>query len=210
MTVNNYFSQGKGVGTPAEQALVESTIIEMIQLAGQDYYYITRNLIAVDPVLNEAPASTFNKAFVIEMYCNNYASFGGQGHQLDPLGLDMGDSLDLVVSKKRAFEETNIDALKQGDLIYWPLTKSFWQINVVDAEANPFMALSNIYTFTLKCSRFIYNHEVFSTGVVEIDAINSIQSGFGKNDAIADDAEPTIDWTEINQLGSIQGPDSNG
>lgn len=210
MATNRYFQRGLGSGRSSEQDVIEKTIIEMIKMAGQDYYYIPRTKNTVDPVLNEAPASTFEKAYVIEMYCTNYAAFGGQGHQLDPLGLDMSDTLELVVSKKRAFEETDIDVLKQGDLIYWPLTKSFWQINVVDPEMNPFYALSNLFTLGLKCTRFIYNHEIFSTGVVAIDAINDYNSAYGKNEDINIDGDHGIDFSEPNPFGTIQDPDSNG
>jgi hypothetical protein len=210
MATNPYFQKGLGIGRASEQLVVENTIIEVIRMAGQDFYYVQRTVVSPDPVLNEAPASTFDAAFAIEMYPTNYASFGGMGHQLDPFGLDLGDSLELVVSKRRAFEETHIDTLQAGDLIYWPLMKSFWQINYVDPEKSPFYALSNLYTLTLKCQRFIYNHEVFNTGIPAIDAINGYVSGFGKNTAINEAGDAFIDFADENAEGTIQDPDSNG
>jgi hypothetical protein len=209
MTTNPTFQNGLGVGSPSEQKILEENVIEVIQNSGQDYWYIKRTLNSEDPVLNEAPAASFNDAFEIEMWCANYANFGGAGHQQDPFGLDLGDSIELVVSKKRAYEETRLDTLRAGDLIYWPLMKSFWQINYVDPEKNPFYALSNLYTLTLKCSRFIYNHEVFNTGVAFIDSINGLTSGFGKNAAINVAGDAYVDFTEENAEGTIQDADSN-
>ena len=209
MTVNNYFQNGKGVGSPSEQALIESTIIEMIQMCGQDFLYIPRTLVNVDPILNEDPAATFSSCKTLEMYCSSFAEFGGQGKFMDKFGFDMDDSMELVVSKKRAYEETGLDPLNQGDLLYWPLTKSFWQINMVDADKSPFYSLSNLYTFTLKCTRFVYGYENFDTGNTAVDAINNTTTAFQKNQQINDVGDTGLDFTEENPFGSVE-VDSNG
>ncbi len=209
MATNNYFQRGQGVGRSSEQDQVEQIIIEMIKMAGSDFYYIKRDLVNTDPLFNEDSLSKFKDYAIIEMYVQNAASYGGQGHLIGKMGLDVADSLELIVSKKRSFEETGIDVPNAGDLIYWPMTKSLWQINYVDSEMTPFYTLSNLYTFSLKCSRFIYGYENFDTGVKGIDDINNYNTPFEKNDSIINEAQDDTDFSESNPFGELP-PDSNG
>ena len=213
MTVNNFFQRGKGPGTTSEQDVTESIIIEMIQMAGTDFYYLPRNTVQIDNLFNEATQSRFDSFAKIEMYPINYQSFGGQGHLLGKLGLDVADTLELVVSKKRAYEETGVDLMNDGSgsLLYWPLQKSFWQINFIEDEMTPFYQLSNLYTFTVKCTKYIYSYETLNTGIDEIDELNNYTTPFGNNDAINDEGNKNIDtFTEMNPFGDPAEKDSNG
>ena len=215
MAINKYFSDGTGIGSTGEQNLLESNIIEMIQLAGQDFFYIPRKLVKVDNTLNEDPLSRFEKYFPIEMYCTNTQDYGGQGHLLTPFGLQVNDTIELLVAKKRFFEETGYDAALglEGDLIYWPFMQSVWQIDFMEEEKSPFYALSNIYLFSLKCSRYTFSYEDFETGIPEVDGqLNqtAYKTPFEKNDTINDTADPLLDFTENNPFGEISSPpDSN-
>lgn len=204
MATNNYFQRGQGVGRGSEQDQVEQIIIEMIKMAGSDFYYIKRNLVKIDPLFNEATLSKFKDYAIIEMYVQNSSSYGGQGHLLGKHGLDVSDTLELIVSKKRAYEETKIDVLNAGDLIYWPMMKTLWQIQYVESEMVPFYTLSNLYTFSLKCTRFIYGYENFNTGVAGIDEINNYNTPFEKSDSIIDEAETNTDFSESNPFGEIE------
>ena len=212
MSTNQYFQNGQGPGQKSEQDVTESIIIEMIQMAGTDFYFIPRTLVNVDNLFNEDPMSKFDGFAKIEMYPINYQDFGGQGHLLGKFGLDVADTLELVVSKRRAFEETNFDILNDGagSLLYWPLQKAFWQINFIDDEMSPFYQLSNLYTFTLKCTRYIYNYEPFSTGVKDIDDLNQYTTPFAGNNVINDEGNANLDFSENNPFGNPGESDSNG
>lgn len=209
MATNNYFNRGQGVGRSSEQNEVEKIIIEMIKMAGSDFYYIKRDLVKNDPLFNENTLSKFKDYSIIEMYVANAQSFGGAGHQLGKFGLDIGDTLELIVSKKRAYEETKLDILNPGDLIYWPMMKSLWQVNYVDSEMVPFYTLSSLFTFSLKCTRFIYGYENFNTGVKGIDDINNYNTPFEKSDEILDEAIKDTDFSESNPFGEIADEDSD-
>jgi len=58
----------------------------------------------------------------------------------------------------------------EGDVVYFPLTKSFFEIRKVDTE-NPFYQLGKLYVFTLRCELMQYSYEDFNTGVSEIDSL---------------------------------------
>ena len=203
MTTNSYFTNDDtGPGRKSEQDLIETNVIESIQLAGIDFYYIKRDLVKIDPILNEDPLSQFQEYSIIEMYPINFESFGGQGHLLGKFGLDVSDTLELLVSKKRCHEELD-KIMDEGDLLYWPLTQSLWQINLVEDEVPPYYQLSNLYTLNVKCTRFVYGYEEFSTGVEKIDEINEYSTPFERNDEINDEAKKHLDFEESNPFGSI-------
>ena len=67
MPRNVYFSQA----VKSEQNLYEDLIIESLGIYGQDVYYIPRTIVNRDSILNEDPASTFDDAFLMEMYIEN-------------------------------------------------------------------------------------------------------------------------------------------
>jgi hypothetical protein len=211
MSVNGYFSGGQGPGSAEEQELVESNIIELIQMAGQDMYYIPRSLAKVDEFFNEDPLASFSDYKIIEMYCVNAVDYGGQGHMFSKFGLDIQDNIELVVAKRRIREMLNTDSPSEGDLIYFPLMRSIWQIDFIEEETTPFYKLSNLYTFSLKCSRFTYSHEDFDTGIQPIDNIeNTYTETFKKNDVIENAAEDFIDFSEDNPFGTFSDEgDSN-
>lgn len=209
MATNNYFQRGRGVGRDSEQNLTEDLIIEAIKIAGQDFYYIQRTAVAFDPLFNENPLASFSSYGVIEMYVNNVTEFGGEGHLLTKFGLDVSDSMELIVSKKRFFEELNIAVPKEGDLIYWPLTRTVFQIDYVKDETLPMYALSSLYALSLKCSRFTYSYEQFDTGIPNVDELNSINIPFAQNEAIKEGGNAVMDFTEGNPFGEIAEPDSN-
>lgn len=209
MAINNYFQRGRGVGRDSEQNLTESMIIEAIKIAGQDFYYIKRTQVQLDPLFNENPLAYFQNYAILEMYVNNAEAFGGNGYELSKFGMDVHDTVDLVVSKKRVFEELNISVPNPGDLIYWPLGRTVFQIDFVKDETLPMYALSNLYCFMLNCSRFTYSYEQFDTGIPNVDELNNINIPFAENTPIKDEANGIMDFSEGNPFGEVAEPDSN-
>jgi PAS domain-containing protein len=60
----------------------------------------------------------------------------------------------------------------EGDLLYFPLTKSLFEIKYVDFQ-NPFFQLNKIYVYRLVCELFEYSSEDLNTGITDIDAIET-------------------------------------
>lgn len=59
---------------------------------------------------------------------------------------------------------------KEGDLIYFPLSKSLFEINFVEHE-NPFYQVGKLYTYALSCELFTYSQEEINTGYSDIDTV---------------------------------------
>ena len=62
----------------SEQNLYEDVIIESLKMFGQDVYYIPRDVITTDELLNEDYAR-FKDSYALEMYIENTDNWGGEG-----------------------------------------------------------------------------------------------------------------------------------
>ena len=171
MPRNVYFSQA----VKSEQNLYEDLIIESLGIYGQDVYYIPRTLVNRDNVLNEDPASTFDDAYLLEMYIENTEGFEGAGDLYSKFGLEIRDDATFIVSRRRwetrvgVFDDNTIDPRPQeGDLIFLPMTNSFFEISYVEDDS-PFYQLSNLPVYRMQCSLFEYNDEDFDTGITVVD-----------------------------------------
>lgn len=208
MATNSYFNSGQGPGTSSEQDLSESNIIELIQMAGHNVYYIPRSLFVQDKFFNEVTQDKFENFYLIEAYLNNVTDFGGQGDYMSKFGIVVEDTVEWLISRKRFNEESGQEYPQEGDLIYFPLTKHLFEIDYVEDEpgnagsVNQFYQLGRLYTFLLKCTLFDYNGEEFDTGVDILDTSFDPDSfepkEYDRHDVIDEEAETVLDFTEDN------------
>ena len=159
----------------SEQKLVEDLTIETIKAMGRNMVYIPRKLQNEDSLFGEDTNSKFNDVYDLEMYILNVSGFEGEGDLIAKYGLEIKDRATFVVARKRFTDEVSeadgsINRPREGDLIYFPLTKALLEINFVEHE-NPFYQLGSLYTYTLICETFTYNNEEFNTGIEDLDDI---------------------------------------
>jgi hypothetical protein len=178
MPTNFYFQSGNTSGTTNEQRLLEDLVIESMKIYGHDVYYLPRTIANEDPILVEDPLSYFTQAYPLEMYLENTEGFEGEGELLTKFGFEFRSNATFVVARRRWEESVgrNADALQlperpaEGDLLFFPKTKTFFQINYVDF-LNPFYQLGKIYTYRMSCQVFEFSSETIDTGIEEIDGI---------------------------------------
>jgi len=168
MPRNVYFSQA----FRSEQHLYEDLVIESLKIFGQDVYYVPRNLVNRDNILGEDVASNFDDAYLLEAYIENVDGFEGAGDLYQKFGLEIRDEASFVISRRSwntmigSYEAINKP--REGDLLFLPMTNSFFEITFVEAD-KPFYQLSNLPVYKLTCALFEYNDETFDTGLHEID-----------------------------------------
>jgi len=214
---NFYF---ENYGNSMEQSLIEDLIVESIRIYGVDTWYIPRNVVAKDDIMNEDDLSTFTEAHMLEMYIKNVDGFEGEGDFLSKFGLQIRDSMTLTVAIRSFNQEvgayTEQTRPKEGDLIYFPLNRKVFEVMHVEHEAI-FYQLGKLQTYDLRCELFEYSNERFSTGVLEIDsifeplsttsnnAIDDIDSfdPFADNNSLQEYANTVLDWTEENPFGDL-------
>jgi len=173
MAKNSYFRTNIG----SEQRLIEDLTVESIKMYGQDMVYIPREFLNRDDVFGEDLLAEFTKTYSIEMYIESVDGFEGEGDFMSRFGLQIRDSINLVVAKKRfdmivGRADTSITRPREGDVIYFPLSGGLFEVKFVEHE-NPFYQLGKLYTYKLSCELFKYNQESFSTGDSVIDSVES-------------------------------------
>lgn len=164
-----------------EQNLLEDIIIESLKIYGQDVYYLPRQ-ITRDMVLNDVIESKFLDAYAIEMYIENVNGFEGDQSLMSKFGLEIRDQATFVVAK-RTWEKlvgfwnntVETDRPMEGDLLYYPLTNSFFEIKFVEHE-QPFYQLNKVATYKLQCEKFEYSNEVVNTGIEEVDDLQRLNA----------------------------------
>ena len=234
MATNFYFQSGIPGGRTSEQRTIENLIIESIKIYGFDLYYMPRTEVNPDSLFEDDTLARFDNAIPVEAYLENVDGFGGDGEFMSKFGIEIRDTATFVLARGRWDDvvgagRTNYIPLPnrpaEGDLLYMPLTKSYFEIKRVEAT-NPFFQLGKLHVYKLQCELWQYSSEDLNTGVAEIDSIearrsmsisdyqliteagdrivledqayNVEDSGFFKVEAL-----DILDFTEINPFGEV-------
>lgn len=171
MATNPYFQNYNYFG---EQNLVEDLVIESIKIHGIDLYYLPRTIDSFDELHGSADRSSFNKAYLIDMYVRNVEGFAGDGNFLSKFGLEIRDQITFTVAR-RTFElevaqPHSIIRPREGDLLYFPFARKNYEIKFVD-HLPVFYQFGALQMFELKCELFEYSGEIFDTGLSDIDSL---------------------------------------
>jgi len=172
MPTNVYFD----TGTTSEQRLYEDLIIEQLKIYGQDVFYLPRKIANKDTIFGEDPASSFDDSYIIEMYVDNSDGYMGEQEIIKKFGLELRDDIRFTLSKSRweTLVKNNSDLVagrpQEGDLVYFPTTKAFFEIQFVEHE-QPFYQQSALPVYKLSCTRFEYSSERIDTGIASIDSV---------------------------------------
>jgi hypothetical protein len=161
---------------------MEDIIIECLKIYGLDTYYIPRSSVNEDDILGEDVLNKYSSAYPLEMYMQNVTGFEGDGDLMSKFGVEIRDTATFIVARRRWDEviASSGDAVlttrpAEGDIIYFPLTKAFFEIKFVEAK-DPFFQVGKLYVYKLQCELMQYSSENFDTGLPEIDDIASEKS----------------------------------
>lgn len=173
--LNPFFIQG----TTGEQSLVQDLINEQLRMYGVEVYYLPRSFLTTNTVIEEVIQSSFEDAYPIEAYVQNYEGYDDNTTLLSKFGIESKQEMTFIISKERY--ENYIAPLtegkanlkltsrpKEGDIIYMPLGDRMFEIKFVEHE-KPFYQLQKNYVYELRCELFRYEDEVIDTGIDEID-----------------------------------------
>lgn len=181
MPTNFYFNNFPAEQITSEQLLVEDLVIEAMQIHGMDLFYLPRtSRDSVDMLYGEDTLKTYTTAYPLEMYLENVTGMDGEGDFISKFGLEIRDELTLLVSRRRfkyATGASNLNRPREGDLIYIPLIRNFFEITFVEHESDQAMFYTlgrgrggNVYVYALKVKQFVFSEEVIATGNAEIDS----------------------------------------
>jgi hypothetical protein len=171
MATNVFFSHA----VKSEQNLVEDLIVESLRFYGHNCYYLPRSIVNENTILGDAAESSFEDAYEIEMYIEGNDGFEGEGELYSKFGIETRDSASFIISRRSWERFVSLDANlatgvrpNEGDLIYFPLSNSLFEIKFVEHE-NTFYQMGKLYTFKMSCDLFEYSGEDFDTNINAID-----------------------------------------
>ena len=177
MATNFYFQSGIPGGRSSEQLLMEDIIIECLKIYGLDTYYLPRHKVNEDTILGEDTLNDFEHAYPLEMYMQNVTGFEGDGDLMSKFGVEIRDTATFIVARRRWDEVVARSGNAvlttrpaEGDVIYFPLTKAFFEIKFVEST-DPFFQVGKLYVYKLQCELMQYSSERFNTGISDIDSI---------------------------------------
>lgn len=178
MATNVFFNHAVN----SEQHLYEDLVVESLRMYGHETMYLPRQVIEEDSILNEDVQSKFGDAYSVEMYIENTDGFEGEGDLMSKFGLQIRDQATFVISLRSWERFISLDSNlatsfrpNEGDLIYFPLSGSMFEIKFVEHE-DPFYQVGKLFVFKLRCELFEYSQEDFDTGIGDIDLIEDEQA----------------------------------
>jgi hypothetical protein len=134
-----------------------------------------RTTVNFDNILNEDPLNLFDQAYRLEMYLAKASGFDGEGDLMSKFGVEIRDTATFIVSKRRWEESVaRVGSVQlelrpaEGDLLYFPLTKSFFEIRRVEHK-DPFFQVGKFNVFKLDCELAQFSSERVDTKIEEIN-----------------------------------------
>lgn len=183
----------------AEQDLIESLINESMSIYGHTVYYLPRSLVKKDNIYGEDYLSDYTDAYEFDVYIKSYDSYEGDGTFLSKFNLEIRDSVTFTIARRTFGKELmtqrpDIQRPREGDLIYSTMMKRIFVIKYVNQTAI-FYQMGGLQIWDVSCDVWEYSDERFSTGIPEIDSLETTYS--------------TSNVTDDTQYKNILGPFEN-
>ena len=135
MPTNVFFNHA----VQTEQHLYEDLVVESLRIYGHDVFYLPREIVEEDTIFNEDVQSRYGDAYSVEMYIENTEGYEGEGDLMSKFGVQIRDSATFVLSLRTWERFVSLDSNlatslrpNEGDLIYFPLTGSMFEIKFVE------------------------------------------------------------------------------
>lgn len=184
------------------QNLYRKQFRKVIKRYGIPCYYIKKELSgSLDKLYGEDPAMSYRETFSLKLYLETFEFYDGQHQTFNSFLSVLDDSLRFKVDIDSFTEATKMIHPEEGDLIAIGLSPALKKVDPGNKayeifsitgvnKRSDFYAFGTFFSHVLECSRFEYNHQVFNTGIPEIDSLNlitddpSTASKVGDNDYI--------------------------
>lgn len=171
-------------------------------------YYVPRTINNYDAVYGADDQSSYDTAYMVEMYIKSVDGFSGDGSFLSKFGLEIRDRVVFSVAQRIFSEEVGVNSNQvrpnEGDLVYFPLNNKCFQIKYVNKQ-EMFYQLGALQTWEITCELFEYSGEKLNTGIPQIDIL---QTKFDTNQytfAIRSDNDGSVITDEEGSILILEG-----
>lgn len=153
------------------QALFDTLVAESIQMRGVKCYYVPREYVKPDYVFGEDLQSKFTKAWQFAAYINSFEGYEGANTFYSKFGMQVNDEVTLSINPGLFKHQVNGQEPKEGDLIYFPMDNSLFEISWVEPY-DPFYQAGRNAIRKITAEKFIYSGEQLKPELQRNDGIN--------------------------------------
>lgn len=153
------------------QILADVLVAESIQMRGVECYYVPREYVSLDLIFGEDLKNKFTKAWKFAAYLNSFEGYEGAKSFFSNFGMQVQDEVTLSINPNLFKHQVNGKEPKEGDLIYFPMDNSLFEINWVEPY-DPFYQLGQNAIRKITAGKFIYSGEEINPVLQKNEGIN--------------------------------------
>lgn len=140
------------------QSLADTLVAESIQMRGIECYYLPREFNKLDLVFGEDPLSKFSKAWKFAAYLNSFDAYSGANSFYSKFGMSVNDEMTFSINPGLFKHQTNGTEPVEGDLVYFPMDNSLFEITWVEPY-DPFYQVGRNSIRKITAQKFVYSGE---------------------------------------------------
>lgn len=171
------------------QTLADTLVAESIQMRGVECYYLPREFVDLDLVFGEDPSSKFTKAWKFAAYLESFEGYEGANTFFSKYGMSVQDEINISINPGLFKHQTNGTEPKEGDLIYFKMDNSLFEIKWVEPY-NPFYQVGRNAIRKINAAKFVYSGE-------------EIQPDLQRNEGIYIDDHADLDLEPLKNLDGM-------
>lgn len=153
------------------QTLADVLVAESIQMRGIELYFLPRQFNNPDLIFGEDPTSSFNKAWMFAAYLNSFDGYSGDNTFFSKFGMSVNDEVTLTINPNLFKHQTNGTEPISGDLIYFPMDNSLFEITWVEPY-DPFYQVGQNAMRKITAQKYIYSGEEMRPELQRNEGIN--------------------------------------
>jgi|UniRef100_A0AB38ZD36 hypothetical protein len=140
------------------QTLQDALVAESIQMRGVECYYMPSHFVNKDELFGEDVQRKFDKAWKFAAYLDSFEGYSGANTFFSKFGMQVEDEITLTVNPNLFKYQVNNQEPKEGDLIYFKMDNSLFEITWVEPY-NPFYQVGTNAMRRITAQKFIYSGE---------------------------------------------------
>lgn len=143
------------------QTLQDALVAESIQMRGVECYYLPSEWVNKDELFGEDLNRKFNKAWKFAAYIDSFEGYSGGNTFFSKFGMQVNDEITITVNPNLFKHQVNGSEPKEGDLFYFKMDNSLFEIIWVEPY-NPFYQVGSNAMRKITAQKFIYSGEEIS------------------------------------------------
>lgn len=153
------------------QTLADVLVAESVQMRGIELYYIPREFVKPDQLFGEDLQNKFTKAWKFAAYLNSFDGYQGDNTFYSKFGMMANDEVELSINPNLFKHQCNGTEPISGDLIYFPMDNSLFEITWV-MPYDPFYQVGQNAIRKITATKFIYSGEQLKPELQRNEGIN--------------------------------------